>query len=740
MKKNTPSKISNQQSFRVLMIDDLEDDEQLIIRELKKGGYNPVYERVETAAAMKKTLKEKQWDIILCDYKMPEFNAPSAIAVLKETNINIPLIIVSGTIGEDVAIECMRLGAQDYIMKSNLSRLCPAIARELKEAEIRNKQMQAELQREAVLEKLRQSEEKYRTILENIEDGYFEVDLAGNLTFFNDSVCRVIGYSREELMGMNNMQYTSKEELKKVFQAYNKVYLTGEPNRELVWQITRKDGTKRYIEGSISLLKDSSGKPAGFRGIARDITERKRAEKILIENEERLRGITHNLPGIIFQFYAKDSGEYGVNYISEPEGEISGIIGPLSTANMDALFPLLLSHIHEEDRERFLTSIKTAVETKTPWNFEGRVTTLSDKMIWIQGLSIPTRHEDQLVFNGILLNITECKQAEEKSRFSEEKFHKIFMATPDCIAITRMTDGLLIDANKRYEEILGWRRQKVIGKKDADPKNNFWVDPSGRDLMVEDLRAGRDILNREFEFRRRDGSVRTGIYSARSIIIDEEECLIFIMRDITEHQKRDEELRRTLDSLKKAVGTTIQVLVSALEARDPYTAGHQSRSADLACAIATEMGLSQDKIEGIHMAGMIHDIGKLSIPAEILTKPTTLTNIEFSLIKEHSQSGYEMLKNVESPWSLAEIVHQHHERMNGTGYPKKLKGDEILIESRILAVADVVEAMASHRPYRASLGVEAALGEIEKNKGILYDDAVADACLKLFKEKGYRLK
>jgi HD-GYP domain-containing protein (c-di-GMP phosphodiesterase class II) len=139
------------------------------------------------------------------------------------------------------------------------------------------------------------------------------------------------------------------------------------------------------------------------------------------------------------------------------------------------------------------------------------------------------------------------------------------------------------------------------------------------------------------------------------------------------------------------------------------------------------------------MVGTIHDIGKLSIPAEILTKPTKLTRIEFSLIKEHSVSGYDMLKDIESSWPLAEIIYQHHERMNGSGYPRKLKGDEILIEARIMAVADVVEAMSSHRPYRAALGIEAALEEIEKNKGTLYDNAVVDACLSLFREKGYKL-
>jgi HD-GYP domain-containing protein (c-di-GMP phosphodiesterase class II) len=181
-------------------------------------------------------------------------------------------------------------------------------------------------------------------------------------------------------------------------------------------------------------------------------------------------------------------------------------------------------------------------------------------------------------------------------------------------------------------------------------------------------------------------------------------------------------------------------MVSAVEVRDPYTAGHQIRSSDLARAIATEMDLPQEKVDGIRMAGSIHDIGKLSIPAEILSKPAKLTNIEFSLIKEHSQKGYEMLKDVESPWPLAEIVYQHHERMDGSGYPRNLIGDEILVEARILAVADVVESMASHRPYRPALGLNAALAEIENNKGTLYDAAAVDVCLRLFREKCFQLK
>lgn len=212
-----------------------------------------------------------------------------------------------------------------------------------------------------------------------------------------------------------------------------------------------------------------------------------------------------------------------------------------------------------------------------------------------------------------------------------------------------------------------------------------------------------------------------------------------LLQEVAGHEQAREKLQEALESLKKSIQVTIQVMVSAVEARDPYTAGHQIRSANLACAIAGEMGLPQEKIDGIRLASSIHDIGKLAIPAEILTKPTKLTDLEYSLIKEHSLSGNEMLKDVQSQWPLAEIVFQHHERMNGSGYPRQLKGDEILIEARILGVSDVVESMASHRPYRPSLGIEAALDEIEKNKGILYDNDVVDACLRLFREKNFYL-
>ncbi len=210
--------------------------------------------------------------------------------------------------------------------------------------------------------------------------------------------------------------------------------------------------------------------------------------------------------------------------------------------------------------------------------------------------------------------------------------------------------------------------------------------------------------------------------------------------DITERKMLEKKIKDSLDRLRKAFNSIIQVLVTAVETRDPCTCGHQIRSADLARAIATEMGLPNDRIDGIRMAGSIHDIGKMTVPLEILSKPTKLSELEFGLIKEHAQKGYEMLMDVESPWPLAEMVYQHHERMDGSGYPRHLRGEEILIEARILAVADVVEAMASHRPYRPAIGLNEALAEIENNKGILYDLSVVNACLRLFREKGFQLE
>ena len=337
-------------------------------------------------------------------------------------------------------------------------------------------------------------------------------------------------------------------------------------------------------------------------------------------------------------------------------------------------------------------------------------------------------------------DITERKKAEEALKNSEAKYRNIFENAIEGIYQSTI-EGRFITANAAFARMAGYDSPEELIESIKDIGTQLYVHPEDRKRFMEIREAKGFVDGFEVEFYKKDGSKFWVVINARTVK-DEQGKILYIeglIEDITIRKHAEEQLHQTLDSLKKAVSTTIQVLVSAVESKRSLYGRSPVRVADLARAIATEMELSHDKIEGIRMAGSIHDIGKLSIPAEILSKPTKLTNIEFSLIKEHPQTGYEMLKDVESPWPLAQIVYQHHERMNGSGYPRNLKGDEILMEARIMAVADVVEAMASHRPYRPTLGIEAALEEIEKNKGILYDDAVADACLKLFREKGYQL-
>jgi len=236
--------------------------------------------------------------------------------------------------------------------------------------------------------------------------------------------------------------------------------------------------------------------------------------------------------------------------------------------------------------------------------------------------------------------------------------------------------------------------------------------------IIKPFNANELIINVRNSLRRRELEIADGAYRRN-------------LEQMVE--KRTAELQKTLEG-------TISALIMTVEYRDPYTGGHQQRVSDLASAIAKEMGFPEDKIMGIRMAGLLHDIGKIAIPVEILSKPGRLSKTEFELIKNHPQVGYDILNSIKFPWPISQIVLQHHERIDGSGYPNGLSGNEILIEAKILGVADVVEAMASHRPYRAALGIDKALEEISNNKGKYYDTEAANACLRVFKDKKFKFK
>jgi PAS domain S-box-containing protein len=1259
MAKKVSSEIVNSRSLRVLIVEDSEDDTLLEIRELKKGGYNPVYERVETATAMKKALQEKQWDIILCDYKLPKFNAPSAIAVLKETNIDIPLLIVSGTIGEETAVECMRLGAQDYIMKDNLSRLCPAIKRELKEAEtrVRHKMAEEELresedrfrilfeeatdcillleilpegipiirdangasfrllgyerdemigqpvsfinatpaaskivderrrnilsgmgavfqvrhrckdgtirdfecsateiqigsktlalsverditerkQAEVVLkesenkyrlladnvndvifvldmnlnytyvspsakilrgyepaevlkqtpsetltpsswdlamktlsesleleksghreiptswtlqlemrrkdgttvwtevkfsiirdenqqpvsilgvtrditerkraeeklqesekkyrelydflpipvyemdleanitsanraiykifrgteedlkggfkvwqilspeeidkvaknmqkllkgeqiegteynlvrldgsvfpaigissviysdgkpvglrgaiiditerkqaeESLRRSEEKYRNIIESMQEGYFENDFAGNFTFVNDAECRNLGYPKEELIGMNNRQYQDETNAQKTYQLFKRLFRTGEPIKGLDVEIIRKNGTKGFNEASVSLLRDAEGKPIGFWGISRDVTERKQAEESLRESEERYKALFDRSLDFVyitdFEGRFLDANTAALNRLGYTREDIPS----LNFASLFSEDQLLLAF--KELQKIRETGIQTGLLELRLRHKDG-----SEVYVETQGSTILS-NGIPVAMQQIARDITERKQAEsqrevalEALKKNEEMLRLITENMSDMIRVTNL-QGVNLYLSPSHFKSLGYSIEERVGKssfdivhpddierlikffseslasiqeglppskrisieyrvrhadghyiwletvgdllRDAQGKPtaivessrdisdrkraeeglrksehlhriitdnirdtvslldiNFratWINPSVtktigftldelaqvplekqvtpdsmqrmQDLMLENITAenladkNKELnVTGEFEFYRKNGEIFWDEMNI-SLVRDTDgkpAGFLTVGRDITERKQAEEERKQSFERMRKALRATVQAISLTVEMKDPYTSGHQQRVADLARAIATEMGLSADRRDFIRTASTIHDIGKIAIPSEILSKPTKLTDLEFSLIKTHPQSGYDILKDIEFPWPVADVVLQHHERMDGSGYPQGLKGNDILLEARILAIADVVEAIASHRPYRAALGIDLALEEISKNKGILYDAAAVDACLKLFREKGYTL-
>ncbi|MDR3643666.1 MAG: HD domain-containing protein [Clostridia bacterium] len=221
----------------------------------------------------------------------------------------------------------------------------------------------------------------------------------------------------------------------------------------------------------------------------------------------------------------------------------------------------------------------------------------------------------------------------------------------------------------------------------------------------------------------------------------ESKChLLLTFADITEKKNIEERNRLYVEELESALTQTVSVIRTLGEMRDPYTAGHERRVGDLAAAIGAELGFDDRRQQGLRIAGYLHDIGKIAAPAEILVKPGRLSPAEFELIKGHSAKGYEILSNVDFPWPVALVALQHHERMDGSGYPQGIKGEQITLKARIVAVADVVDAMSSHRPYRPALGIENALAEIERGKGTKFDADATDACLRLFRQKGYEFQ
>ncbi len=683
---------------------------------------------------------------------------------------------------------------------------------------------------------LRQSEERYRTIIETMQEGYFEADLMGRYTYANDALYKRQGYSKEELIGMSNREFQDQTNAKKSYQAFNEVYRTGEPIKALEMEVIRKDGTKGISEVSVSLIRDAQGKPIGFRGISRDVTERKRAEEAYqAVVEKSLQGL-HILQGGRVVFVNSACAKM----LGYPKEELLA----LSTEQIRNL-------VHPKDQELAWGHYLDRMEEKAaPQSHEFRVIRKDGSVCWVEAFTSRIEYQGRPALQVAMIDITERKEAEHALRESEERFRQFFENEPEYCYMTS-AEGIILDVNNAALNSLGFKKEELLGK----PLESIYSPeslPKIKEFFAQWKKTG-SIKDQEIRIITKNGARRTVLFSAGAVRDEDDKILygVAVQRDITEHEWLKETLQKTEEHLRvifegasdgflyidkggtilvtnermKAIlgdphpegkplaafydeenqrilaqnlkarwegkGTVYEIeltdkrgrrhdllisgtpysdkqgtilgafgiyhdvthereaarilsehkealknsffgiaeaLSKVIEDRDPYTSGHSTGVAGLAEAIARTMGFPEDHVTGIYITGVLHDIGKMAVPVEILVRPGRLSDMEMSLIQIHPQAGYEILKGIEFPWPVAQAALQHHERMDGSGYPQKLKGDEIILEARILAVADVVDAMTHHRPYRPAFSLQDAVEEIKKGRGRLYDPQVVDAC------------
>jgi PAS domain S-box-containing protein len=373
-------------------------------------------------------------------------------------------------------------------------------------------------------------------------------------------------------------------------------------------------------------------------------------------------------------------------------------------------------------------------------SFDEPQATPEGRTIWLRTSKVPLRDSDNETIGllGIYEDITERKLEQLALRTAAEQFRGL--AEQVVVGIFIIQDGKYIFVNRYLATIAGLGSiDEMIG---TDTLR--WVTESDRTAVAEDLRrlleGEAQSMAMQFGVRRTDGVIIAVEANAARVTHDGRPAVIGLIRDISARRESEKRNASYVEEVRAAFMGAVGVATSISEMRDPYTAGHERRVADLAVAIGAEMGLHQQQLDGLRVAGCLHDIGKIAIPTEILSMPRKLTANEYRLVQGHARAGYDVLKGVAFPWPVALVALQHHERIDGSGYPQGLKGEAILLEARIMAVADVVEAMSSHRPYRPGMGIEVALAEIVRGRGTAYDANATDACLRLFREGRYSLQ
>lgn len=631
-------------------------------------------------------------------------------------------------------------------------------------------------------------EERLRLAFSAAHQAWFDLNVQTGMASVSQEYASMMGFEPHSFDA--NLQHWADalhpDGREEVLNAFSRCIQTGGPvSIEFCRRVKR--GEWIWVSAVAKIVEwDGQKKPLRMIGIMTDITDRKKAELALRNSEARFRSMFESLAEGVLLY-----SQHGVIQLCNPAaGRILGVgidqlIGagleaPSWNARQEDGTPIAADELPVARTLKTgaaVTNVVIGLEKPSgerQWLnvnseplFEAGTSEMAAAIVSFEDITLRRRSEQRLrKLNHALETIGECNRtlvfAEDEQQLLRDMcavivetggYHAAWVGYADHDEKQRVHARAQYGFDEGHLESLPltwadndfgqWTVGRAIRSGQVQVSQDITVEPCFRDFGLRPrFPAGSCIALPLKEKGMPIGSLNIYAHEINTFNDDEIRLLKELADDLafgigTMRLRRDQE--RLVAQLRDGLEGTVQAVSAMVEMRDPYTAGHERRVAELATAIAGEMGLLEDQVRGIHLAGTIHDMGKIQIPAEILSKPGRLTEVEYSLIKQHPQTGYDILKNIEFPWPIAQMVLQHHERLDGSGYPLGLKGGEIMLEARILAVSDVVEAMASHRPYRPGLGLPAALGEIRKNRGKFYDEGVVDACIRLFEEKSYTL-
>ena len=738
--------------LNVLVVEDSEDDVHLLVRELKQGGYDVKHQQVDRPETMQAALAGHQWDIVISDYSLPQFSGLAALSLLQKSGHDLPFILISGTIGEETAVAAMRAGAHDYLLKGKLARLVPAIQRELRDAETRRERRRAE-------EALREVEQRLHTIVNNAPMSIFATDNQGVFTLAEGKSLERVGMKPGENVGISALDlYSSLPVIEE-----NGAVTSGEAvvHRVLAGETIRGITSLRevYFDNQFVPLRDSNSHVVGLIGVATDITERKQAEEELRIKEL---AIATSINAIAF----------------------ADLDGRLTYVNRSFLGMWGYDHESEvlgRSALEFWQEPEDAAEVmRTLAEQQGRIVELTAKrkdgrifQVQVAGSLVTDKNGQPLRLMGSFIDITNRKQAEAKV---QQQLRRLTILRKIDQAITGSTDLHFV-----LETILKYVKTELnvdatvillFSPVEQTLKYEFGMGMQTDALKFTRLRlgdgyAGKAALERHTVFvsglqNRTTDFLRSPTFSLegftsyfgvpliakgkikgvleifhRSPLKPEQEWLDFMetlagqLAIAIDNSILYQDLQRSNLDLTLAYNATIEGWSKALDLRDKETEGHTQRVTQMTIRLARAMGLDEAEILHIQRGGLLHDIGKMGVPDRILLKPDKLTDDEWEIMRQHPAFAYDMLSPIQYLHRALDIPYCHHEKWDGSGYPRGLQGEQIPLAARIFAVVDVWDALTSDRPYRAAWSKQQTLTYIKDQSGKHFDPRVVATFIEL---------